>query len=137
MWSELLNVLLGGGLVATVSGLVMLRSKARQAGAEAEKARAEAESVRFDNADHATRILMENIVKPLKDEFNETKKELARNTREMARLRKAIDGANGCAYRATCPVLNRLREHPKDSGSPRARSRMYLCRPTPILSEAG
>ena len=65
MWSELLNVLLGGGLVATVSGLVMLRSKARQAGAEAEKARAEAESVRFDNADHATRILMENIVKPL------------------------------------------------------------------------
>ena len=37
-----MNVLLGGGLVATVSGLVMLRSKARQAGAEAEKARAEA-----------------------------------------------------------------------------------------------
>ena len=27
----------------------------------------------------------------MKDEFCETKKELARNTREMARLRKAID----------------------------------------------
>lgn len=116
MWSELLNVLLGGGLVATVSGLVMLRSKARQAGAEAEKARAEAESVRFDNADHATRILMENIVKPLKDEFNETKKELARNTREMARLRKAIDRANSCKYHDDCPVLGGLREQPKDGG---------------------
>ena len=116
MWSELLNVLLGGGLVATVSGLVMLRSKARQAGAEAEKARAEAESVRFDNADHATRILMENIVKPLEDEFNETKKELARNTREMARLRKAIDRANSCKYHDDCPVLGGLREQPKDGG---------------------
>ena len=114
MWSELLNVLLGGGLVATIAGIGTLRSKVRQAGAEAEKAKAEAESLRFDNAEHATRILMENIVTPLKDEFNETKKELARNTREMARLRKAIDGANSCAYRATCPVLNRLREHPKD-----------------------
>lgn len=137
MWSELLNVLLGGGLVATVSGLVMLRSKARQAGAEAEKARAEAESVRFDNAEHATRILMENIVTPLKDEFNETKKELARNTREMARLRKAIDGANGCAYRATCPVLNRLREHPKDSGSREADGGTDECDGQPGGAECG
>ena len=73
-------------------------------------------SVRFDNADHATRILMENIVKPLKDEFNETKRELARNTREMARLRKAIDRANSCKYHDDCPVLGGLREQPKDGG---------------------
>ena len=46
--------------------------------------------MRIDNAEHATRILMENIVKPLKDEFCETKKELARNTREMARLEKLL-----------------------------------------------
>lgn len=116
MWSELLNVLLGGGLVATIAGIGTLRSKVRQAGAEAEKAKAEAESLRFDNADHATRILMENIVKPLKDEFNETKKELARNTREMARLRKAIDRANSCKYHDDCPVLGGLREQPKDGG---------------------
>lgn len=132
-----MNVLLGGGLVATVSGLVMLRSKARQAGAEAEKARAEAESLRFDNAEHATRILMENIVTPLKDEFNETKKELARNTREMARLRKAIDGANSCAYRATCPVLNRLREHPKDSGSRETDGGTDECDGQPGTAECG
>ena len=63
---------------------------------------------------------MENIVKPLKDEFCETKKELARNTREMARLRKAIDTAGNCPHRDDCPVLDRLRESPKEHepGSP-------------------
>ena len=70
--------------------------------------------MRIDNAEHATRILMENIVKPLKDEFCETKKELARNTREMARLRKAIDTAGNCPHRDDCPVLDRLRESPKE-----------------------
>ena len=114
--SEILNFVLGGSLLATVIGIVTLRATVRKANAEAEKAKAEAESMRIDNTEHATRILMENIVKPLKDEFNETKKELARNTREMARLRKAIDGANSCDYRSACPVLNRLREHPKDAG---------------------
>ena len=120
--SEIINIVLGGGFLAALAGLATLKSTVRKAAAEAEKARAEAEhseadaeSLRIDNAEHATRILMENIVKPLKDEFNETKKELARNTREMARLRKAIDGANGCDYRSACPVLHRLREHPKDN----------------------
>lgn len=119
--SEFLNIALGGGLLATLVGVATLKatvrkasSEAEMARAEAERSKAEAESVRIDNTEHATRILMENIVKPLKDEFNETKKELARNTREMARLRKAIDGANSCDYRSACPVLNRLREHPKD-----------------------
>ena len=111
--SEFLNIALGGGLLATIIGLLTLKSTVRKAGSEAEMAKAEAEAVRLDNAEHATRILMENIVKPLKDEFNETKKELARNTREMARLRKAIDTANSCKHRDTCPVLNRLHEHPK------------------------
>ena len=41
-------------------------------------------------------------------------KELARNTREMARLRKAIDTANSCKHRDACPVLHRLRDQPKD-----------------------
>lgn len=112
--SEIFNIALGGGLLATLIGLITLKATVRKATAEAEKAKAEGESVRIDNAEHATRILMDNIVKPLKDEFSETKKELSRNTREMARLRKAIDGANSCAYRSACPVLHRLREHSKD-----------------------
>ena len=82
--SEFLNIALGGGLLATIIGLLTLKSTVRKAGSEAEMAKAEAEAVRIDNAEHATRILMENIVKPLKDEFNETKKELARNTRSQS-----------------------------------------------------
>lgn len=132
-FSVILNYILGGGLLASVIGLATLKAtvlksnaEAERAKADADKAKAEAESVRIDNAEHATRILMENIVKPLKDEFNETKdelsgtkKELARNTREMARLRKALDGANNCEHRDGCPVLDRLREQPKDHGGAR------------------
>lgn len=127
--SEILNIVLGGGLIGTVVTIVTLKATVQKAKAEAVKAEADAESVRIDNAEHATRILMENIVKPLKDEFNETKdelsgtkKELARNTREMARLRKALDGANVCEHRDGCPVLDRLREPPKDRGGERANS---------------
>lgn len=125
--SEILSIVLGGGLFGTVVTIVTLGSTARKAKAEASKSEADAESVRIDNAEHATRILMENIVKPLKDEFGETKeelaetkKELARNTREMARLRKALDGANSCEHRDGCPVLDRLREQPKERGGERA-----------------
>lgn len=88
--SEFMNIILGGGLVGTVATIGSLRATVRKAKAEAMKAEAGAEAMRIDNAEHATRILMENIVKPLKDEFCETKKELARNTREMARLRKLL-----------------------------------------------
>lgn len=112
--SEFMNIILGGGLVGTVATIGSLRATVRKAKAEAMKAEAGAEAMRIDNAEHATRILMENIVKPLKDEFCETKKELARNTREMARLRKAIDTAGNCPHRDDCPVLDRLRESPKE-----------------------
>ncbi len=123
-FSVILNWILGGGLLAAVVGVTTLKAtvlksnaEAERAKADAEKAKAEAESLRIDNAEHATRILMDNIVKPLKDEFNETKKELAetkkelaRNTREMARFRKAVESANSCRYSADCPVLVKLRD---------------------------
>ncbi len=119
--SEMMNIVLGGGLAGSLAAIGSLRATVRRARAEASKSEADAESVRIDNAEHATRILMDNIVKPLKNEFNETKgelaetkKELARNTREMARLRKALDGANGCEHRDGCPVLERLREQPRE-----------------------
>ena len=86
--------------MATVVGIVTLRATVRKANAEAEKAKADAETVRIDNAEHATRILVDNIVEPLKDELNATRKDLQATKREMARLRKAIDTANS---------------HPKDS----------------------
>lgn len=113
--SEILNFALGGSLLATVIGIVTLRATVRKANAEAEKAKADAETVRIDNAEHATRILVDNIVEPLKDELNATRKDLQATKREMARLRKAIDTANSCKHHDDCPVLRGVRDHPKDS----------------------
>lgn len=113
--SEILNFVLGGSLLATIVGIVTLRATVRKANAEAEKAKADAETVRIDNAEHATRILVDNIVEPLKDELNATRKDLQATKREMARLRKAIDTANSCKHHDDCPVLRGVRDHPKDS----------------------
>ena len=126
-FSEILNYILGGGVLALLIGVLTLKAtvreanaKAEQAKAEAERAKAEAESVRIDNAEHATRILIENIVEPLKkelhetrEELRETKKEFGATKREMARLRKAIGDANSCKHSDDCPVPYRLRDLPK------------------------
>ena len=116
-FSEILNCILGGGLLAAVVGIVTLKATLRKANADAEKAIAEAETVRIDNAEHATRILIENIVEPLRkelhetrEELRETKKEFGATKREMARLRKAIADANSCKHSDDCPVLYRLRD---------------------------
>jgi hypothetical protein len=109
----IIELVLGGGLVGTIVGLITVRSSVR-------KARAEAEGVQLTNAENATRILNEQIVAPLKKELNETreyleasKRETARSIREMARLRKAIDAANGCRYSDDCPVLDRMQRDKK------------------------
>lgn len=126
-FSEILNLVLGGGVMGLLVAVVTLRATVRKANAEAEKAKAEAETVRIDNAEHATRVLIDDILKPLreelgsvrrelaqtKEELNATRKEFGSTKREMARLRKAIDAANRCGHNDECPVLNRLRELPK------------------------
>lgn len=115
-WSEVINLILGGGLLTCLVSLLSLKSTVRKANADADKARAEVETVRIDNAEHATRVLVENIVKPLKEELNATredlqatKREMASTKRELARFRKALDTANGCPHRDVCPVLRKLR----------------------------
>ena len=121
-FSEILNILLGGGLVALVVAVATMKATVRKANADAEKARADAETVRITNTENATRILVENIVKPLKDELNatrtdlqSTKKEMASTKREMARLRKAVEAASGCRHADYCPVLFKLRDNQKDA----------------------
>jgi hypothetical protein len=123
-WSEIINLILGGGLVACLIGILTMKATVKEANAKAEKAGAEAETVRIDNAERATRILVENIVKPLKDELNATREDLQGNKREtvllkkeMARLRKALDTANGCPHRDGCPVLRKLRDDQKSGES--------------------
>ena len=120
--SQILNVVLGGSLVGAIISIVTIRSALKKARAEAEKALAEADTVTITNTEQATRILVENIVKPLTEELNETRKEIGSIKREVARLRKAIDGANNCRYNSDCPVLERMRVTSKerDEGKGRA-----------------
>lgn len=120
-FSVLLNYILGGGLLAAIVGIMTLKATVKKANAEAERSVADAESVRICNAEHATRILIENIVEPLKKELHETREELGTvrkefgaTKREMARLRKAIGDASNCKHSDDCPVLNRLRDLPKE-----------------------
>lgn len=122
-FSEILNILLGGGLLALVVGVITLKATVRKANAEAERAKADAESVRITNTENATRILVENIVKPLKEELNATredlkatKREMASTKREMQRLRKAVEAASSCPHSDGCPVLGKLRDNQKEPG---------------------
>ena len=112
--SEILNVVLGGSLVGAIISIVTIRSALKKAKAEAEKALAESDTVKITNTEQATRILIQNIVEPLKEELNETRKDLNSTKREMARLRKAIDDANSCRYSDECPVLKRMRYPQKE-----------------------
>ena len=120
-FSEILNILLGGGVLALVVGIITLKATVRKANAEAERAKADAESVHIANTENATRILVENIVKPLKEELNATredlqatKREMAATKREMARLRKAVEAASDCPHADGCIVLAKLRIGQKD-----------------------
>ena len=113
--SEILNIIFGTGLVATIVGLLSIRSELRKARAEAEKAQADADTVKITNTEQATRILIQNIVEPLREELNETRKELNPIKRELARLRKAVEAIQLCPYRGECPVLAELQDGTDDS----------------------
>ena len=129
-FSEILNILLGGGLATLVVALVTMKATVRKANADAEKAKADAETVHITNTENATRILVENIVKPLKEELHATReklsateglmasiqKELASTKRALSRLSRAVESANNCPHADDCVVLRKLRNNKKDSG---------------------
>lgn len=142
-FSEILNLLLGTGLLGLVVAVATMKATVRKANAEAEKAkadadkaRADAETVRITNTENATRILMENIVKPLKEELYATRqelhttreklsateglmagiqKELASTKRALSRLSRAVESATNCPHADDCVVLRKLRNNKKDS----------------------
>ena len=111
-FSEIMNIILSGGLVGTAAAIGSLRATVRKAKAEAMKAEATERGVRVDNAEDG--VLVSNIVVPLKEELNATRKDLQANKREMARLRKAIDTANSCRHHDDCPVLGGLRKQQEE-----------------------
>lgn len=86
----MLNWILGGGLLAAVVGLLTLKATVRKANAEAEKAKAEAETVRIGNTEQATRILIENIVEPLKKELSETREDLREAKKELGSTKREM-----------------------------------------------
>ncbi|MBR3616972.1 MAG: TMF family protein [Bacteroidaceae bacterium] len=115
-FSVILNWILGGGLITAIISIITLKATVREANAKAEKAMAEGQALRIDNVEHATRILMENIVKPLTEQLNATIKSLQSMQREVARLRKSLSVANSCKHADNCPVLFKLRDLSKDGG---------------------
>lgn len=140
--SEILNIIFGGGLVALIVALFTMKATVRKANADAEKAKADAESVRITNTENATRILVENIVNPLKEELNTTReelnatrnelhttreklsaneelmagmqKELASTKRAVSRLSRAVESAKNCPHTDDCVVLYKLRNNKKE-----------------------
>ena len=125
--SEILNVVLGGSLVGALISIVTIRSALKKARAEAEKALAEADTVKITNTDQATRILVENIVKPLTEELNETRKEIGNCFESLEEAEKALeklkawkrlrdkgfrfDGVNGCWIEFTLKSANSDKEY--------------------------
>lgn len=135
-FSEILNILLGGGVATLVLALFTMKATVRKANADAEKAKADAETVRITNTENATRILMENIVTPLREELHATReelhttreklsateefmagmqKELASTKRAVSRLSRAVESAKNCPHTDDCVVLYKLRNNKKES----------------------
>lgn len=91
-FSEVLNLILGGGLMTAFIAIVTLKATVRKANAEAEKANADAETVRIDNTEHATRILIQNIVEPLKEELSATREQLQETEKALQATKRKWPG---------------------------------------------
>ena len=115
-WSIILNLLFGTGLVATVVGLLNIRNELKRLRAETEKAQAEADTVKITNTEQATRILIQNIVEPLRNELDATRKDLNATKREIRRFREAVKTIPLCPYHAGCPVLSELQNSEDGTG---------------------
>lgn len=113
--SELLNIIVGGGFIATIVSVFTLRSTVKKASANAEQAAADAEQVRLDNTDKATGILMRNIVSPLETALDEVRQELRLTQNDLRRLQKAVQRANYCRYTDKCPVMDVLLTKKRDA----------------------
>lgn len=101
MWeviSSLINLLLGGGLLAT---LATLKATRRKADAESQEKYMELSKLYVDE-------FQANIAAPLREAVNESKKETASLKRETARLRKVIEKSKACIYSDDCPVRHEL-----------------------------
>lgn len=117
--SLFLNFILGGGLLR----LFLLKAKKDEATANTDK-------VEMDNFRTGTKILVESIVTPLKNELGDVRRELIGTRKELVKTQKDLDSTNkelhttqqevfrlrksmrkiaDCAHAEICPVRNELR----------------------------
>lgn len=113
---ELLRLLIGL-LTAVISfGGFKMYTDRRKYIQEVEKLKADVRAAQvntrgseLDNVQKAMQILLDEIVEPLKQEINAIRKELAK-------LRRAVEKANGCRFIANCPVRDELQK-PEKAGT--------------------
>lgn len=100
VFSLVLNVVLGGGLLVTA---VTLRSTKKMADEQAKGAE-------IDNDTKAAQTLVDYVVKPLRDEMKNLR-------RELTRFRKAVEKIPSCRYADECPVDRELHRDEDDDES--------------------
>jgi Sec-independent protein translocase protein TatA len=94
-------------LAPVLTGAAGLFVGRRKKAADEKKAEAEAKGAEIENDEKAAKIILDCVVAPLK-------KEITAIRREVTKLRRAIEEANGCTYRADCPVrleMQKKEEH--------------------------
>ncbi|MBT0712674.1 hypothetical protein INE74_01613 [Bacteroides ovatus CL03T12C18] len=76
-FSAVMNLVLGGGLVATINSHHHPEINGQGSEGESGEGYRRSRDGTIDNTEHATRILIENIVEPLKEELNEKQESFA------------------------------------------------------------
>lgn len=110
---ELLKLVCGILTVAIGAGGFKMYIDRRKYIQEVEKLKTEVRAAQvntrgseLDNVQKAMQILMDEIVEPLKQEINAIRKELGK-------LRRAVEKANGCRFSVNCPVRDELQQPEK------------------------
>ncbi len=105
---NIIDLLLGSGLVVT---LVTLGATRRKASAEAASVERDNRSKDMDLGERYVDAFIKNIVEPLKEELEMLKHTVSVLREEVKELRDAVQKANTCRHADICPVLRRLQEH--------------------------
>jgi hypothetical protein len=90
-------------IVSAVTGVAGVFGGMRLKKANEKKAEAEAKSVEIDNEEKMLRMQLEFIVNPLE-------KKVDKLTKEIQKLRLAINKVADCPYGADCPVRKELQK---------------------------
>jgi hypothetical protein len=90
-------------LISAITGIAGWMGGKRAKAATDKKAEAEAQSVEIDNEEKVLKIQLEYIIKPLEESVGKL-------TKEIRKLRLAINKISDCPYEADCPVRHELQK---------------------------